>query len=521
MNNPVVTYQLHAQRLGIPDGEVEGHIEYMKKAMLYPPVQDKNCLYATQHATTLTEIEVFAHGSEVMRLAKAVPFAQQTNRQEWLVQSLSTRDNLFITQKAYPFDGANPLAAQLAYNAAHKDAKDWYPAPDKDAYFKKWDAIMNPGDEAVPPGLNSREKLAEFWYDSKAIDWNENERPFPYEFAVAQYLLSAKAFQRDPAWADHEYEEIQTYAWNMLDAWGGDELKNTLLVEGSRPIIINNFHDEAQGFEGNLEYHINKNMMHLEVTNAQTGTKELLSSMLPTEFPNIADVRGIDDDDKARIFKTFDVSQQEEHKNGNAYEDYETAIDANSTKIITYDDGSEGYFIVHPENCYTLTFEDKAYFCDHNSRDLDTKFQSRFIDFDNEYLISVYSVKYTSDDYENGSDGTREELEICEKYSTDQIRELQNRYGYMVPGSESPADTYVWFKSPHSIENTDYFENGIDTFFEVHVLEINDQEPTSSGIQRFADLIKTQFRNPIALPQSDFATPVPDKASAQSFDNTF
>lgn len=491
MKTPLIAYQDHAERSGIPPAVAAEHLKLIRKVMFLPPEHESHPDYP---ATRIVDIEIFAHGPEVMRIAKTEPFAQHGAQQEWLVQSLSAQNNDFITQKSYPFDPDNEHSAQHAYKSAYADAKDLYPAADKADYIEKWEPLILACDteELVVPSLNSREKLAAFWYESKAIDWGQEPRPFFHEYNVSQYLFSSKAFSRDPSWNDEEYEEIQTYAMNMLSAWGGDELKNVLIGTKGVPIVFNGFrNDDGENIE--LEFRIKKDLIVLDTKIQNSQNTDLSTSMLPVEFPAIADVRNIDDGDIVRINKALDIDPL-----GDTAGTLLTA--PGNAKILLYADGSEGFFIAHSASAYTISLHDKAYLCDHERLLLDErKFKITDISFENEYRISVYEVK-TYADNESGEPDSREELIVGETYTTEELDSLNSRYGLMVPSSSSPDDNYVWFTSASPDENREYFEKGTRTEYEMHLLEINGQSPTPAGLQRFANEMDITFRLPIKLP---------------------
>ena len=112
------------------------------------------------------------------------------------------------------------------------------------------------------------------------------------------------------------------------------------------------------------------------------------------------------------------------------------------------------------------------------------------------YLVSISYSKWTNDDKEIGEPGERGiELEK-EELDADELRQYIDRYGFAEASSSDPEVGKIWFSSNEPREDREHFELGIDTYFELHVHEVNGHAPTPDDYRQIADMIGVKFREP-------------------------
>ena len=175
MLKPIEALQEYAQAKGMEAADLQRKQEKLLDALLHPTRAD--------HGENV--VVVFAHGAEAMRLAAVKEDGDRFPH--WAVQSWSVTKEDWLTQKSYDM---KPEMRNIAY----MDAKNWYPAPTQAAAEAKWAAINSDEDGALERLFDSRAKLAEFWYETKVIDWEGRYGGDPWFFMseVAETASSAK-----------------------------------------------------------------------------------------------------------------------------------------------------------------------------------------------------------------------------------------------------------------------------------------------------------------------------------------
>lgn len=88
------------------------------------------------------------------------------------------------------------------------------------------------------------------------------------------------------------------------------------------------------------------------------------------------------------------------------------------------------------------------------------------------------------------------EVERC-TIDVEQLKRLAGRYGITKPSSSGPASAlYIWFQSV--LPNKEKLnEEGVETYYSLHVLEIDGRELEPQDYQWVADMIGTKFDKPL------------------------
>jgi hypothetical protein len=123
------------------------------------------------------------------------------------------------------------------------------------------------------------------------------------------------------------------------------------------------------------------------------------------------------------------------------------------------------------------------------------------------FVISVTFEKWSPEDRdeygEPGDTGFEFENNKCD-FNT--LISYARDFGISTASASAP-DANVYFKSTVADENQAHFEQGVDTFYCLHIDMIDEKAPTSEDIQRIADALNIRFSNPLALPLDDQARP--------------
>ena len=202
MLKPIEALQEYAQAKGMEAADLQRKQEKLLDALLHPTRAD--------HGENV--VVVFAHGAEAMRLAAVKEDGDRFPH--WAVQSWSVTKEDWLTQKSYDM---KPEMRNIAY----MDAKNWYPAPTQAAAEAKWAAINSDEDGALERLFDSRAKLAEFWYETKVIDWEGRYGGDPWFFMSE---VAETAFEREgqpnPILGEKYGEKVTAQLANFAADWG-------------------------------------------------------------------------------------------------------------------------------------------------------------------------------------------------------------------------------------------------------------------------------------------------------------
>lgn len=175
MLKPVEVLIQYGKSVGLSHDEIQRKQDKLLDVLLHPKRAD--------HGEAVAE--VFAHGAEAMRVAAIKEDGDRYPH--WAVQTWSAIKEDWLTQKTYEMKPA-------MRNAAYMDAKEWYPAPSQADALVKWNDINSMKDGALELLIDSRAKLAEFWYETKVIDWQGRYDGEPWGFMSE---VAATVFERD------------------------------------------------------------------------------------------------------------------------------------------------------------------------------------------------------------------------------------------------------------------------------------------------------------------------------------
>lgn len=115
------------------------------------------------------------------------------------------------------------------------------------------------------------------------------------------------------------------------------------------------------------------------------------------------------------------------------------------------------------------------------------------------YLISIYSEARTvGDDIANeiSNETAHTQVEIDrETVDADTLQRYGQDYGISEASSShlTQGESPIWFYSVTPREDRAYFEQGIETYYSLHVHEVDNKTPMAQDYQRVADLIHVRI----------------------------
>lgn len=544
MLKPIEALQQYGQSTGMDATELQRKQEKLLDVLLHPARAD--------HGENV--VAVFAHGAEAMRLA-AIKL-DGDRYPHWAVQTWSAMKEDWLTQKSYDM---KPEMRDLAY----LDAKTWYRVPTQAEAELKWAAISSSDEGALDRLFDSRVKLAEFWYETKVVDWGMGHDPWPLMSAVAK-----TAFEHDgrphPLLGEQGQKVAAQLAnftakWEMADAKKravelGDRIRFTPNEERSAMggvVVDGVVMDVATTSSGNTRYRIRTDRVspldgELLDWNIYTnyGSIEQLPArdvffgpatqaaaalrashqfgqeysplttwhnLSETAYQHglVAAVRLIDENEGSPSLPRFQVN-------------YASASDGAPTGIKTgiLIDGKAVTSVNGETISAAATESHEAQSSDlvnafARERSLSIQAQQQMPaeletqPKEDEYVISIYSERWTEEDKEAGEPGER--LVEVERETVD-ADELQ-RYGWdhgisEASASDPRAAPHLWFFSTEPDMDREYFEEGIDKYYSLHIHEMNGREPGAEDYQKVANLIGVKFDRPIELADDKMRDPI-------------
>lgn len=116
------------------------------------------------------------------------------------------------------------------------------------------------------------------------------------------------------------------------------------------------------------------------------------------------------------------------------------------------------------------------------------------------FIVSVSYEKWTEEDRDAGECGDRGLVVEREVFDTDDLMACARQYGFSQASASSPAmNPHIWFSTIEPTNDREYFENGVEKFYSLHVHSINGRELESEDFQRIANIIGVKFDNPLVL----------------------
>lgn len=121
------------------------------------------------------------------------------------------------------------------------------------------------------------------------------------------------------------------------------------------------------------------------------------------------------------------------------------------------------------------------------------------------FVVSIYSEqRTTADDIAQEIGHTQIEIDH-ETVDADTLRGYAQDYGISQASSShiTPGENRLWFYSVTPREDRAYFEQGVETYYSLHVHAVNDRDPQAHDYQELAKLIGVRLETTPVLSQKD------------------
>lgn len=133
------------------------------------------------------------------------------------------------------------------------------------------------------------------------------------------------------------------------------------------------------------------------------------------------------------------------------------------------------------------------------------------------FLISIYYERWTHEDKDAGEPSERGTEVVREVVNAAELEQYGRDYGISEPSASDPRATrHIWFRSTSPRNDREYFEQGIEKFYSLHIHEVNGREPKAEDYQKIANLIGVEFDSPIDLVE-DKQCDLPPCGTEQSY----
>lgn len=121
------------------------------------------------------------------------------------------------------------------------------------------------------------------------------------------------------------------------------------------------------------------------------------------------------------------------------------------------------------------------------------------------FMVSIYSEqRTTADDIAQEIGHTQIEIDH-ETVDADTLRGYAQDYGISQASSShiTPGENRLWFYSVTPHEDRAYFEQGVETYYSLHVHAVNDRDPQAHDYQQLAKMIGVRLETTPVLSQKD------------------
>lgn len=427
MLKPVEALQEYGQSQGMDVADLQRKQVKLLDALLSPAREE--------HAESV--VVVFAHGAEAVRLAA---LKEDYDRfPHWAVQTWSATKEDWLTQKSYDMRSG-------MRNVAYLDARNWYPAPTQAEAEVKWTAIDGSENGALERLFDSRSKLAEFWYETKVVDWEGRYGgdPWPFMTDVAETVFE-RGGRPHPILGEKYSQKVAAQLARFASGWG--ELVTPVVSGSLRRAGTNEVESVVQ------------------YRSASEAIDDILQSGRDAQL-RAAPLGEAGGDDRFTYLRDRDAGLSRDQ----LIASLETFIEQNKEITMSLD-------TTEPQ--------------------------------EDSFLISIYYESWTHDDKDAGEPG-EQGVEIArETLDADELRRYGRNYGISKPSVADPRSApHIWFDSTAPDENREHFEQGIDKFYKLHVHEVNGHEPEAEDYQRVANLIGVKFDCPIELAEDKQRDPI-------------
>jgi len=115
-------------------------------------------------------------------------------------------------------------------------------------------------------------------------------------------------------------------------------------------------------------------------------------------------------------------------------------------------------------------------------------------------IVSVTYEKFLPIDFDAGEASDTGFLVKDEEVSFEDIAHFAGRYGFNA-ASSSEVDRNTWLSSTDADQDREYFEQGIENFYSLHIQQVDGKQPSAEQIRTIANVIFAKAAAPISLQQ--------------------
>ena len=131
---------------------------------------------------------------------------------------------------------------------------------------------------------------------------------------------------------------------------------------------------------------------------------------------------------------------------------------------------------------------------------------------DDTVLVSVSMERWDEDAKAAGETNDRDMVVENELWDMDELERSVGEYGFAQPSSQIPHKG-VWFSSIDSRQDREYFEEGVEKYYHLHIHKFNGRDPEPQDYIRIADAMRINFNRVWASEEKLELLPYVDKSS--------
>jgi len=117
-------------------------------------------------------------------------------------------------------------------------------------------------------------------------------------------------------------------------------------------------------------------------------------------------------------------------------------------------------------------------------------------------IVSVTYEKFLPIDFDAGEASDTGFLVKDEEVSFEDIAHFASQYGFNA-ASASDVDRNTWLNSTDADQDREYFEQGIEKFYSLHIQQVDGKQPLAEQIRTIASVIFAKATAPLYLQRSN------------------
>ncbi len=111
-------------------------------------------------------------------------------------------------------------------------------------------------------------------------------------------------------------------------------------------------------------------------------------------------------------------------------------------------------------------------------------------------IVSVTYEKFLPLDFDEGEASDIGFLVEDEEVNFEDIVHFASQYGFNAAGA---SDSNTWLNSTNADQDREYFEQGIEKFYSLHIQQVDGKQPSAEQIRTIANVIFSKAAAPLSL----------------------